>query len=62
MNVSISGSVEGAMSLVGANLAADIIDSGETARQNGLVEIQQLIAIYPEVVFGTNEGRNENNS
>lgn len=62
MDIQISGSVEGAMSLLSASLAADIVDSGETARQNGLVEVRKLIDIYPELVFGMSEGRNENNS
>ncbi|TAL15254.1 hypothetical protein EPN95_00575 [Patescibacteria group bacterium] len=49
-NVDISGSVEAAMRLVGVPLAADIVDSGETARQNGLVEIFELGKMYPELI------------
>ena len=52
-----SGSVEAYMRLVGADLAADVVDSGETARQNGLEAIKELMTIYPELVIG---GGNEN--
>jgi ATP phosphoribosyltransferase len=46
----VSGSIEAAMQLIGAPLAADLVDSGETARQNGLVEIFKLTDVYPEIV------------
>lgn len=54
--VPVSGSVEGVMRLVGARAAADIVASGETARQNGLAELLTLMKIYPEVVFRRSEG------
>lgn len=50
-DIQVSGSVEGVMRLVGARLAADIVASGETARENGLVELQTLLEIFPEVVY-----------
>jgi ATP phosphoribosyltransferase len=49
-NLSVNGSVEAALRLVGTPLAADIVQSGETARQNGLKEILVLGLMYPEVV------------
>jgi ATP phosphoribosyltransferase len=49
-NLSVNGSVEAALRLVGTPLAADIVQSGETARQNGLKEILTLGLMYPEVV------------
>ena len=51
IDLTISGSVEGIMQLVNAPLAADIVDSGETAKANGLREVRTLLDIYPEVVF-----------
>lgn len=50
-----SGSVEAYMRLVGADLAADIVDTGETARQNGLVPIKELMTVYPEIVVRRND-------
>lgn len=49
-DVEVNGSVEAAMQLVGAPLAADIVDSGETARQNGLTEVFELGRVYPEIL------------
>lgn len=50
MDVSISGSVEVYANLVGAPGVADLVDTGGTAAKNGLVEIQKLLDIYPELV------------
>ncbi len=56
-DITVSGSIEAAMRLVGAPLAADIVDSGETARQNGLVEILKLIDVYPEMIMRGSDDR-----
>lgn len=52
----ISGSVEGALQYLGVPLAADIVQSGETARQNGLEIVKDLLSIYPEVVASAENG------
>lgn len=49
-DVDINGSVEAALKLVGAALAADIVDTGNTARENELTEIWTLGTMYPEIV------------
>jgi ATP phosphoribosyltransferase len=46
----INGSVEAALQLIGVPMAADIVQSGETARQNGLEVVTDLLRIYPEIV------------
>lgn len=53
---SLSGSIEGAVELVGVPLAADLVDSGDTARINKLVEIFKLVDVYPEIVAKGQEG------
>lgn len=50
VDIDINGSVEAAMRVIGAPLAADIVDTGETARQNGLAEVITLGAMYSEIV------------
>lgn len=50
--ISINGSVEAALLLTGADLAADIVQTGRTARAMGLEEIRTLMTIYPELVEG----------
>jgi len=47
MDIDVNGSVEGVMKFVGAPLAADIVQSGDTAEQNGLVEVFALGRMYP---------------
>ncbi len=46
----ICGSVEIMPRLLGVPLVADLVSSGETAKANGLVEIQTLMDVYPAVV------------
>jgi ATP phosphoribosyltransferase len=54
----VSGSVEGAVSLMNERFAADVVKTGETARQNGLTEVVRLLNIYPEAVLSA-EASNE---
>lgn len=46
----VSGSIEAMLSLTGLWLAADMVASGETARQNDLVDVYPLSNVYPEVI------------
>lgn len=49
-DVELNGSVEAALKLVGAALAADIVDTGNTAQENELAEVWTLGTMYPEIV------------
>jgi ATP phosphoribosyltransferase len=49
----ITGRVEGAVSLCGEEAAADIVESGETARANSLVIVKDLLQIYPTIVWAS---------
>lgn len=53
MDIEITGSVEGIARLLPNEsfVVGDIVDTGETSRQNGLVEIRKMMDIYPEVMF-----------
>lgn len=46
----ICGSVEVMPGLLGVPLVADLVSSGRTAEENGLVEIRTLMDVYPAVV------------
>jgi ATP phosphoribosyltransferase len=50
LDVSITGSGEALPGLSGASAVADRVSTGETARQNGLVEIYKLCNLYSEIV------------
>ena len=52
--VRLSGSVEAALALVGADVAADLVQTGATAEENGLVEVRRLMSVYPTLVRGMN--------
>lgn len=50
MGIELSGSTEIMPKLLGCDLAADIVTKGETAAANGLIEIENLLDIYPTIV------------
>lgn len=53
--LAVSGSFEVMPQLLeesGVKLVADLVQSGETAEANGLVEIMSLLDIYPEIIQG----------
>ncbi|MEK7059923.1 MAG: hypothetical protein AAB971_04175 [Patescibacteria group bacterium] len=52
LEMPISDSVEAAIGLSGVGIGADIVFSGETARQNGLLEVFKLRDIYPAIMMG----------
>jgi ATP phosphoribosyltransferase len=51
LGLEISGSVEAYASLTGLGRVADIVDTGNQARRNGLFEVYKLCDIYPELVM-----------
>lgn len=46
----VCGSVEIMPRLLGVSLVADLVSSGRTARDNGLVEVADLLDIYPAII------------
>lgn len=48
--IPVCGSVEVMPELLGVPLVADLVSSGRTARENGLVEIRTLMNVYPALV------------
>lgn len=48
----LKGSGEIMPELVGARIAADLMDSGMTARENNKVEVMSVADIYPELIIG----------
>jgi ATP phosphoribosyltransferase len=51
LDMEISGSVEAYAELTGLGRVADIVDTGNNARKNGLVEVCTILDIYPELVM-----------
>lgn len=49
----LESSTEIAADLEGSGVVADIVDSGQTARQHSLDEVVTLCQIYPEVIVST---------
>ncbi len=47
----LSGSIEAMTSLTGIGIAADLVRTGKTARDNGLQEVYPLCDVYPEIVL-----------
>lgn len=52
-DIPICGSVEIMPKLLGVSLVADLVSSGVTARANGLVEVKNLLDVYPAIVVRT---------
>lgn len=50
LNLEISGKVEAYASLTGLGRVADIVETGETARANGLQEVYEMCGISPEFI------------
>ena len=48
--IQLNGSVEAALLLSGVDVAADVVQTGNTSRAMGLTEIRSLMSIYPELV------------
>jgi ATP phosphoribosyltransferase len=46
----VCGSVEVMPGLLGVPLVADLVSSGSTAKENGLVEIRTLMDVYPAII------------
>jgi ATP phosphoribosyltransferase len=52
LNLPVTSSIEAMAGLTGLGVVADLVESGETARQNGLVGIERLCFVYPEIIAG----------
>ncbi len=50
LELPLNGSIETMARLTGMGTVADLVETGETARQNGLVEVRRLSYIYPEII------------
>jgi ATP phosphoribosyltransferase len=53
--LTVSGSIETTLDLLGVPLAADIVNRGETAAKNNLTEIMSLYDVYPAIVWNPND-------
>lgn len=52
--IPFTNSIENVANASGLGICADLVESGETARENDLVEVKRLCFVFPEIIAAVN--------